>query len=562
VRSRASLKLRVALQLLGILLVAAFLRLYELPRYPPALHSDEAVNGINALQVIQLHQIKVFYPENNGREGLFINLQALAVSLFGTEAWPLRLVSAMFGTLTVLGLFFLVRELFMTGGRTPASGDDAPIFDPDRLALLTAFFTATSFWHVLVSRLGFRAISAPFWAVWAFYLILASWRKLSATTEKPPASLRSLWLLAFISGIVFGLGFHSYTAYRVMPLLAGIVFVFNYIEAERKGRPDLFAKYAAAVVAGGLIAIAPLAMYFVRHPGDFAGRSSQISVFNSTTPVRDLAGNVVKTLGILHVVGDTNPRHNLTGRPWLSRFAGLAGATPYQQQLVLHLGRPEIFWPIGIFFLIGLFVGLRRVLQETRGFLHARRIPTMRLRGDATPGFQSVFLLSWLVVAAIPAVVSNEDLPHALRTILAIPPVFTFAAMGALVICDRLVRRIEAGSGRARRPAPTRIVVCVCGALLVIQVYVTYFLAWGPAPITAERFNKDINDTAYALRALPPELPKYVIVPPGSLGIEIVQFLTDTYTSETQKQKHIRYVGPDDRELESLPPGAYVTGLK
>src|SRR4026209_2995970 len=88
-RSRPGVRLALA----GILLIAAFLRFFELPRYPPALHSDEAVNGINALQVIHLHQIKVFYPENNGREGLFINLQAIAVWLFGTEAWALRFVS-------------------------------------------------------------------------------------------------------------------------------------------------------------------------------------------------------------------------------------------------------------------------------------------------------------------------------------------------------------------------------------------------------------------------------------------------------------------------------------
>ena len=70
------------------------------------------MNGNNALEALETGDFKIFYPENNGREGLFINIQALSLKVFGAEPWALRIVSAIFGFLTVLGLYFLARILF------------------------------------------------------------------------------------------------------------------------------------------------------------------------------------------------------------------------------------------------------------------------------------------------------------------------------------------------------------------------------------------------------------------------------------------------------------------
>src|SRR3989338_5566858 len=108
-----------------ILLLAGFLRFYQLTTTPPGLYPDEAMNGNNALEALSKCQniemlkcfdgFKVYYPENNVREGLFINIQAFFLKFFGlNEPWVLRLPSAIFGTLTVLGIFFLARELFST----------------------------------------------------------------------------------------------------------------------------------------------------------------------------------------------------------------------------------------------------------------------------------------------------------------------------------------------------------------------------------------------------------------------------------------------------------------
>src|SRR3989344_915690 len=143
-----------------ILALAAFLRLWQLPTVPPGLYPDEAANGNNAVEALHTGNFSAFYPENNGREALFINVQALSIALFGPEPWALRLVSAFVGILTVAAVFFLARELFR-----PAPG--APerrwlgIPEHDLIGLAAAFFVATSFWHLNFSRISFRAISVP-----------------------------------------------------------------------------------------------------------------------------------------------------------------------------------------------------------------------------------------------------------------------------------------------------------------------------------------------------------------------------------------------------------------
>src|SRR3990167_955982 len=98
--------------LILILVIATFFRLWQIQTIPHGLYPDEAMNGNNALEALDTGDFKVFYSENNGREGLFINIQALSLKAFGNEAWALRLVSALFGILTVAGLYLLTRQLY------------------------------------------------------------------------------------------------------------------------------------------------------------------------------------------------------------------------------------------------------------------------------------------------------------------------------------------------------------------------------------------------------------------------------------------------------------------
>ena len=218
-------KRKSLLALFAILALGAFLRFYHIAAIPPGLYPDEAMNGNNALEALHTGHFSVFYPDNNGREGLYINIVAGSITLFGNEPWAIRLVSALFGIFTVLGIYFLTKELFPENPRS---------------ALFAAFLLATSFWHINFSRIGFRAIMAPFFLVWSFYFLFAMLSRL-----RPKNNSQSLRpeLSATLGGIFFGLGFHSYIAYRVAPLLLIVPFVRGYgdrISENGKCFPCLF----------------------------------------------------------------------------------------------------------------------------------------------------------------------------------------------------------------------------------------------------------------------------------------------------------------------------------
>ena len=81
-------------------------------------------------------------------------------------------------------------------------------------------------------------------------------------------------------------------------------------------------------------------------------------------------------------------------------------------------------------------------------------------------------------------------------------------------------------------------------------------------PKTKDAFSYDYNERAYELRALPPELPKYVVYDPGDIGINITQFLTNTATPASQVKKNLYYVPRETLDLINPPMGVYITDLK
>ena len=499
-----------------VFVTAVFLRTYRLSELPPGLYPDEAMNGNNALEALSTSQpvggFKLYYPENNGREGLFINIQALALQFFMslsgglTEPWMLRATSAFFGSLTVLGIYFLGRELFSR-----------------RVGFLASLFLATSFWHILFSRVGFRAIMAPFCLVWGVALLLMAIRK--ATTTSIPVTPQAqnntaswswglrAWTISLFAGLIFGLGFHTYIAYRVAPLL-----LLAAIPFFRK-TPN-FWKIAGVFLLGAFLAGLPIGLYYLAHPVDFLGRTSQVSVFSSSEPLRDLGLNIAKTSAMFFVAGDFNQRHNLAGAP-------------------------ELFFPIGVFFLIGAVIVLKGFWRE----------------------FSKLFLVLTFLLMMLPVVVSNEGLPHALRAILLIPPTMLTAALGARWVYQKIAAFARSRLSDMYYKSFTQALVATAVVVLTAQAAHTYFVLWANHPDTPGAFAANYVDIGRAIRALPTDIPKYVVVYAGGVDVrgipmpsQTVMFITDTFTPDKQIQKNIFYVLPD--AVQQIPAGASIFEIR
>lgn len=468
-----------------ILGIAMFFRFYGLAETPPGLYPDEAMNGSNALETIEnggvLTSGKAFYPENNGREGFFINIQTLFLQGFlasgiTPEPWMLRVPSALFGILTVLGMFFLGREMFREEGERKAL----------LIGLVAAFFLATSFWHINFSRIGFRAIMAPFFLIWGTWAFLFALRK------------NKEWILALCAGALYGLGMHSYIAYRATPL---ILFGILLLWIRKIGMKSVL-KTGAVFALGAIIVSLPLAFYFMENPADFLGRTTQVSIFSSENPLSALGGNLGKTLRMFFSHGDENWRHNLSGSA-------------------------QLFWPVALLFAFGfltaLFFGVknanRRILL----------IPAL-----------------WFFVAALPVIISNEGIPHALRAILMLPPALLLAAWSTMEIHEWLLRKNI-------HPRPCAILGTLFFIAMATNSYYAYFILWAEAPETKAAFTESSVSIAHTINALPPTIPKYVIVDAKGTSVrgipmpaQSVMFLTESFTEKEQKEKNIHYVLPNE----------------
>ncbi len=554
-------KYKITFVIIVILIIAGSLRLYQITTIPPGLYPDEAIGANQGLQAVRTGDFKLFYPENNGREGLFINIQGLSEELFGADKpWAARLPSAIFGTLTVLGLYFLSKELF---GGDPKSEIRNPkqitnqnaqnskrfeilgfinwnlfrvsdfgfrISRSEAIGLLSAFLLATSFWHINFSRIGFSAVMAPFFLVWAVYFLIKAFK------AKDPA----FYILhSTFSGILYGLGFHSYIPYRVTPVLIFFILFWYWRKSKRENlsafgeasadakaladkpadRQKRFLITASYFLISAFIVALPIGIYFLTHPSDFSQRTSQISVFNSKTPLQDIGLNIVKTLGMFNFRGDGNWRHN-------------------------YPDRPELFWPVGILFLAGIFLSIRNMIRNSR-FKNGTG-------GEFT--FPLFILFLWFALGAAPAVISNEGLPHALRSILMIPPAILFAGIGGVTTYDFLKKYILSFW------LPLAGIIFL--SLLVFEAYDTYFIVWAKNPNTYAAFSNDYVELGRKLNELPASMPTYVIVKVGGVlvnGIPVpaqtVMFITDTYSIENQKAKNIYYILPDQEN--NLPRNSF-----
>lgn len=363
--------------LFAILVLALFVRVYHLDSLPAGLYPDEATNGTDALLANETGDYRLLYTNNYGREGLFINLQALAIKYFGNTVPVLKFWSVVFGTLAVLGIYLLARELFARR-----------IY-----ALIAAFLIATSYWAINFSRIGFRAIMVTFLLTFSFYFFFRGFRTYR---------LRDF----FVAGLFLGVGLHTYVAFRLAPLILIALIPALLLTYER-----FLARYWKHILIftlGAFITAAPMFYDFFIHPDHFSSRTGAVSIFSPDINKGDFWGTFGKTFGLSMVKynfwGDQNWRHNYPPYPILDPVTGA-------------------FFLAGFLYLIWetvTLIGLR--LRD-------------KLRDERL--VRNWFLLAAFFVMLMPEFLTEEGLPHALRAIGTQMPVYLIALIPITWIVNR-----------------------------------------------------------------------------------------------------------------------------
>jgi len=469
---------KIIVLLLIILAIATFFRFWSLGSIPPGLYPDEAINGNNAITSLETGNYKLFYPENNGREGLFIWFLSLSFKVLGVSIVALRVVPAVFGVLTVLGLYFLTKILLEKIDR-----------NAKLIALLSSFLLAVSFWHVNFSRIGFRAILVPFLLVFGFYFL-------------NKAFIEKKWAFSAVSGIFLGLGFYTYISYRFVIFL----FLLNVIVWWFFSKKEQFIKITAFCIIITFIVALPLGIYFLKNPQDFFGRASGVSVFSQENPIYKLGKSLVFHLGMFNVYGDGNWRHNFAESP-------------------------HLLWPVGILFLLGLIFSIKDLIIGLKNKNNHKIIAFS-------------FLIGWFLFFLLPGVLSYEGIPHALRVIGVIPPVYIFSGIGGFWIIN-LIRKFFKSK---KQIIFFSVLIAIFFLTITYVQFFKYFYLWGKTEETEGAFSKNYVKIGRYINTLPSDKNIYVVVNQSGVLVENIPMPAQTIQfiekAEYGKTKAI-YLLPD-----------------
>ncbi len=376
-----SLKLSGSALILTLIIgLAFFVRFWNLTSTPPALNWDEVSIGYNAYSILKTGkdewgELLPLHFKSYGEYKLpaQIYFSIPGIYFFGLTELGVRITPIIYGTLTVLLLFFLVRALF----------------NDQKIALLSAFLLAISPWHVSLTRASFESSFSVFWVVMGIFFLVKGF--------KDP---KWLWL----SMLPFVISVYTYNSARVFTpiFLAAILLIY---------KKDLFQYKKQLIIAVVIffVFMMPLVSFFLS--GGALARYKLVSITNEAgliprieearnnsnlwVPLNNLINNKYSYLGTYFL---TNYFAHLS--PQFLFFNG-AG---HKQHHVQDLGELYLFQaPF-------LIIGLIWLLNSKIKFRY--------------------LLFAWLLIAFIPVSTTYDSIPNALRTVIAAPVFQIISAFG------------------------------------------------------------------------------------------------------------------------------------
>lgn len=290
------------------------------PDNPPGFHRDEAALALNAytlstgLRDEDGARLPLFFRSfDDYKSPVFPYVLAAVFKVAGPSQTAARGLSAVLVLAAVLLLGLLAWRL---------SGDRLVV----ALVLLAAGFTP---WLFELGRMAIEASTQP------LLLVL-----LLLTLERAVRLDRYSIGHGVAVGILLGLFTYSYTGSRLLgPLLAAALVVF-----AGRGRRQL----ALAAWATFAVALVPVGVYAIRHPGNLTAR------YDATTIARDgLSGPRLVLQAIANWAKDLNPLHWVTAgdpAPYIHNggygafYAGVLALAAAGVVLVLRHERANPFW--------------------------------------------------------------------------------------------------------------------------------------------------------------------------------------------------------------------------
>ncbi|MDP1721720.1 MAG: glycosyltransferase family 39 protein [Candidatus Gottesmanbacteria bacterium] len=395
-----SIKIRIIL--IFIVGLAFGLRFYNVWDNPPALSWDEVSIGYNAYSILKTGRdehgrflpIDTFVGYGDYKPPLAIYLTVPFVALFGLNELAVRLPSVIFGTLTVLLTYFLVKELFREKEISPLVIGHWS-FD---VASIAAAILALSPWHINLSRAGFEATIALFFIVLGTVLCLAARRQ-----------ERLYWVcwLPFVAAVYT---FNSARYFVPFAALGVVVFIGKQVVVHKK------------IFLGGIILSIVLLLPILPH------------LFSKEARLRYNEVNIFSDSSIVERANDRRAfdNHSFISAIFDNRRIG------YARSFLSHY-----FDHFTADFLFIKGDGNPKFSTQDVGQLYGVDLPFLLLGVYTMFAYfrpQAWFLIYWLITAIIPAAVARET-PHALRILNSLPTWHIFIAFGIVVFLSNVHKK-------------------------------------------------------------------------------------------------------------------------
>src|SRR5260221_2759690 len=380
------------LVLIGILVIAFFLRIFQIDKVPVSLFGDELDLGYQAYSI--LHTGRDYYGNKmplqfhslaEYRTPLYLYSAVPTVAFFGISSLGVRLPAVIFGVLGVWAIYLLVKELTKR----------------EDLALVAAAVLAFNPWHLQYSRAGFEVTELLFFLIIGLYFFFKGLRS-------------GKWLWLSVICLVLGPWIYS-TAKLFIPLLMAFLFL-----VYRKEIFKLPKKYIVYGVIAGLVVGAPLLYSTFKTPQRF----DYISVFSDPTiepeigtlRARDAAMRGEKGTGLNPTFIDKLFDNKIT-------FEGKRIIDHYFQALsvdfLFRQGDPDPRQSptgMGEFYKVEAIAMIAGIVLFFASKKESRKI--------------KMFIIFWTLAGVFPAALTRDGGNHATRLILILPPLVFLIAYG------------------------------------------------------------------------------------------------------------------------------------
>ena len=399
----------------AVLLLTAVFRMINLQDLPPGLVRDEILNA-DLVTFIWDGRLTLFFSEGYGHEPLYHYLVAPFQKLFGDNYLAIRMPSVFIGMILVAATMRWIRRAFDTTA-----------------SFTTGILLAVSWWPIIFSRIGLRAILTPVLLV----AMALTWRK------RP-----------FLSGLFLALSVYTYTAARAALLIPIFFLAWAWIAkrpSASTSHTSQFRQWLKPMLITLITAVSlclPLYLTIRANP-DLQERINQLSgpldaLWQGN--FQPILTSLAATAGVFSVRGDPLASYMMPGEP-------LFGAIT------------------AVLFYLGLGLSLWRW----------RRAPY-------------ALALIWLGLLMLPSALS-ADAPSSIRLIGAMPVVYLMPGIGTSWLFTTLQQR--GFSNKPTRAywalLPALTLILILNATRTIQ---TGFNAWASLPETRQKYQSIWLDIA------------------------------------------------------------------